>query len=190
MKLNKLSPLALCLPIALLAGCGSAPPTRVTPGGVGSLTSAGADVRDIMVAADELTQSLLASAVLDRNIGHTPVVEVSQVRNDTDDNFDTDQVSFKITTGILNSGKAQILATDATAKALRDANAFRGDEKQKQLPDYVLYAKLMLKTAVVGNTREKTYTLQFKLADATTGNNVWLEETDFAKRSKRSAVGF
>ena len=189
MKLSKLFPLTLCLSVAALAGCGS-PPKRIDPGGMSAITSMSVDVRDIKDAAGKLTESLLKSAVLDRNIGHKPVIQVGQVRNDTGDRFDTDQITFKITTGVMNNGKAQILATDAAAKDLRDVNDYRGDEKQKQLPDYILYAKLMVKTARDGSNHENTYTLQFNLADATTGNNVWQEETDFAKQGKRPTTSF
>lgn len=187
MKLNSF--IVLSLPVFVLAGCASAP-TRIEAGGANAVTTMGADVRDFKAVAGDLTQSLLNSPALGQNIGHTPVIKVGKILNDTAQNFDTDQITFKITTDILNSGKAQWISDDATTQAYQNQNLFRSDQKVKALPDYVLYAKILQQQARVGRTRENTFTMQFVLADAKSGNTVWQSEKDFAKQGTRAGVGF
>lgn len=179
-----------CSAVALLVGCGTTTPKRINAGGMSAVTTMGADVRDFKTVAGELTQSLLASPVLAQNIGHMPVIQVSKIKNDTQQQFDTDQITFKITTEILNSGKAQWVATDSVAAGLGAERAFLADAKQQQLPDYVLYAKILQTSAREGRVRENTFTMQFNLADVKTGTTVWQSEKDFAKQGTRPGVGF
>ena len=191
MKLIPFVSALACVPLAaFVSGCSSSP-KRVEAGGARALTTMGADVQDFKVISSQLVQSLLNSSALDKGPGRKPRVFVSRIINDTPENFDTDQITFKITTDLLNSGKVVISATDPAAIDVNKRKELLQDAKTKGTwPDFTLHGKILFKSARDGNKHEGTYTFQFVVADTESSANVWQAEKDFAKQGSRPGVGF
>ena len=198
MKMTRKSLLLCAVPLILASGCSTTPSVkRVEAGGATSVSTMGVDVKDFKDAAGEMVKSLLTSPALDRVAGRKAVIQVGQIINDSGQMFDTDQISFKITTDLMTSGKAQTITTygsnaaDKVGQAAVQERAFLQDQKGPgTLPDFTLAGKILRTDAREGRTREVTYTFQLLLTDLSTGVAAWQNERPIAKQTNRPAVGF
>ncbi|HXJ75489.1 MAG TPA: hypothetical protein VNM37_21720 [Candidatus Dormibacteraeota bacterium] len=192
----KTKPLLVLLSLAALVGC-SSPPKRIEPGGPTSLTTFGVDIADFKAAASYVVESLLKSDVFDRFQGRKARILVSTIKNDTSQHFDTDQITFKITTDLLNSGKAETetlggKSVDSEGRAIVAERDFANDSKspERKVADFTLAGKILQTRAREGNMREVSYTLQLYLNDPKTGSAVWQGEKIVTKQGKRASVSF
>ncbi|MDQ7067339.1 MAG: hypothetical protein Q9M40_04775 [Sulfurimonas sp.] len=72
----------------------------------------GLDYRDFAQAASEATQSMLRSPSLTKPGGGRYILAISDIKNDTMQHIDTDQLIKKIRIELLNSGKVYITTAD------------------------------------------------------------------------------
>jgi uncharacterized protein (TIGR02722 family) len=184
------------LPVLIVTGC-STPPQRIESGGPTAVTTMGVDIQDFKNAAGEMVKTLIMSGALDRQGGGKSIVAVGNIINDTDRNFDTDQISFKITTDLANSGKTMTIntygknAADKVGQAVVNEKNFLNDNKgATKLPDLTLAGKILSTHAREGHTREVTYTFQLFLTDTSTGLTVWQDERNITKQTTRASAGF
>lgn len=157
------------------------------------------NIQDWNNAADKLVSSLLASNVLDRAPELPAVMAVSRIRNNTQQQVDTDSLTKKIRIALNQTGKVVTTTTlgpdgkqeDAMAADVGAMQAFMAGEKQKTtLPYYTLSGKLLEDRVKSGNTRQVTYTFQLSLTTVKDGLAVWEGEEQITKQGQRSSVGW
>lgn len=157
------------------------------------------NIQDWNNAADKLVASLLASNVLDRAPNLPAVMAVSRIRNNTQQQVDTDSLTKKIRIALNQTGKVVTTTTlgpdgkveDAMAADVGAMNAFMSGEKQKTtLPYYTLSGKLLEDRASAGSTRQVTYTFQLSLTTVKDGLAVWEGEELITKQGQRASVGW
>lgn len=157
------------------------------------------NIQDWNNAADKLVTSLLASGVLERAPELPAVMAVSRIRNNTQQQVDTDSLTKKIRVSLNQTGKIVTTTTlgpdgkveDAMAADVGAMNAFMAGEKQKTtLPYYTLSGKLLEDRVASGKTQQTTYTFQMSLTTVKDGLAVWEDETQITKQGQRSSVGW
>jgi uncharacterized protein (TIGR02722 family) len=157
------------------------------------------NIQDWNNAADKLVAQLLASNVLDRAPELPAVMAVSRIRNNTQQQVDTDSLTKKIRIALNQTGKVVTTTTlgpdgrveDAMAADVGAMQSFMAGEKQKTtLPYYTLSGKLLEDRASVGSTKQVTYTFQLSLTTVKNGLAVWEGEEQITKQGQRSSVGW
>jgi uncharacterized protein (TIGR02722 family) len=150
------------------------------------------NIQDWNNAADKLVTSLLAPEL-------PAVMAVSRIRNNTQQQVDTDSLTKKIRVSLNQTGKIVTTTTlgpdgkveDAMAADVGAMNSFMAGEKQKTtLPYYTLSGKLLEDRVVSGKTQQTTYTFQMSLTTVKDGLAVWEDETQITKQGQRSSVGW
>jgi penicillin-binding protein activator len=187
--------------LALLAsGCASNNAAYIDPQGTNTIVSLNAiNIQDWNNAADKLVASLLESGVLERGPQPVAVMAVSRIRNNTQQQIDTDSLTKKIRVALNKTGKIVTTTTlgpdgkveDALAADTGNMQKFIAGEKQTTtLPYYTLSGKLLEDRVTSGSTKQTTYSFQLSLTTVKDGLAVWEEETQIAKQGKRSSVGW
>lgn len=184
-----------------LAGCGT-PPTSaqyIDPNGQRAIVDVGKiDFQDFNSAASDLVQSLLNSNAIQQKHAPAPaLLAISRITNDTDQQFDTDQLIGNMRTMLLHSGKVQTLTTvglgaaqDPLAQQLAARNAFQQGSQSTAMPDYTLTGKIMMIKTYAGSVNQTAYTFYLTLTDLTTQAAVWEEHKQIVKQGKESSIGF
>lgn len=193
--------LAATASVALLAtGCATHNAKYVDSQGPDTIVSLSRiNIQDWNNAADKLVASLLASGVLDKAPELPAVMAVSRIRNNTQQQVDTDSLTKKIRVALNQTGKVLTTTTlgpdgkveDAMAADAGAMQTFMAGEKQKTtLPYYTLSGKLLEDRVESGKTRQTTYTFQLSLTRVKDGLAVWEDETQITKQGQRSSVGW
>ncbi len=198
--MNKVLPLlSLSALLAFLAGCGGQARYVETTGTETIISVEQINIQDWIQAADDMTQNLLASGVLQRTEQQPPVLVVSRIVNNTSEVVDTNLLTKRIRVALNQSGQAltQTTATtqgfteDQTAREMGELEAMRDPEAAAQArPDFSLSGRLIETTAKAGKTRQATYTFQLSLTQISTGLALWEDQVDITKQGKRPAVGW
>lgn len=192
-----------CVSVAMvLTGC--ATPTRIDPRGTEAVTTVSKlDIQDATDAAGELAQSLLEAGVLGRG-GKPSTVAVDTFVDSTGEGIDRDEVLKKIRVVLTKAGVSQTMtaigsggelhgesaiASKAARERLKDAqvDAFLNDDEAPEAiyPDFALTFKILdnrVRTGLVRQTQQVTYTFQMSLTDVKSGAAVWEEETQITKK--------
>ncbi|TAG28694.1 MAG: penicillin-binding protein activator LpoB [Verrucomicrobia bacterium] len=157
------------------------------------------NIQDWNAAADKLVASLLASNVLERAPSLPAVMAVSRIRNNTQQQVDTDSLTKKIRIALNQTGKVVTTTTlgpdgkveDAMAADVGAMGAFMAGEKQTTtMPFYTLSGKLLEDRARSGGVQQATYTFQLSLTTVKDGLAVWEDETLITKQGRRNSVGW
>jgi penicillin-binding protein activator len=157
------------------------------------------NVQDWNTAAEKLVSSLLASGVLERAPELPAIMAISRIRNNTQQQVDTDSLTKKIRIALNQTGKVVTTTTmgpdgkveDAMAADAGAMGAFMAGQKQvTKLPYYTLSGKLLEDRAKAGTTRQVTYTFQLSLTTVKDGLALWEGEEQITKQGKRSSVGW
>ena len=198
--MNKVLPLlSLSALLTFLAGCGGQARYVETTGTETIISVEQINIQDWIQAADDMTQNLLASGVLQRTEQQPPVLVVSRIVNNTSEVVDTNLLTKRIRVALNQSGQAltQTTATtqgfteDQTAREMGELEAMRDPEAAAQArPDFSLSGRLIETTAKAGKTRQATYTFQLSLTQISTGLALWEDQVDITKQGKRPAVGW
>ena len=164
---------------------------------------AGLDYRDFNQAAAEATQSMLRSPAITKPGGGRYVLAISDVKNDTMQHIDTDQLIKKIRIELLNSGKVFVTTTmggaedkmNKEARELRDNDEFKqsGTIKKGTLaaPDLSLSGKILQRNVNMGNGKQQIeYYFMLTLTDLVNGFATWEGETVIGKRGSDKAVAW
>ncbi|HTB63582.1 MAG TPA: hypothetical protein VK737_08335 [Opitutales bacterium] len=161
----------------LLAGCGSPPGNSqyIDPNGQRMIVDTGRiNFQDFNTTASDLVQAMLnANAIKDKHPGSPTLVLVSTITNETDQQFDTDQLTANIRSSLLQTGRIQIIASAASGA----------------VPDYILAGKIMMDKTYAGNINQSAYSFDIALTDATTSAIVWENNHQVVKQGKGSSVG-
>lgn len=199
--MNKLAIATTTAALALaFTGCATNDAKYVDSQGTGTIVSLNQiNIQDWNNAADKLVASLLESNVLERAPSLPAVMAVSRIRNNTQQQVDTDSLTKKIRVALNKTGKVVTTTTlgpdgkaeDAMAADVGAMGAFMAGEKQKTtLPYYTLSGKLLEDRAKSGKTQQTTYTFQLSLTTVKDGLAVWEDETLITKQGQKSSVGW
>jgi hypothetical protein len=194
-----LSLLACSTLLAFLAGCGGQARYVETTGTETIISVEEINIQDWIQAADDMTQNLLASGVLQRTEQQPPVLVVSRIVNNTSEVVDTNLLTKRIRVALNQSGQALTKTTatsqgfteDQTAREMGELEAMRDPAAAAQArPDFSLSGRLIETTARAGKTRQATYTFQLSLTQISTGLALWEDQVDITKQGKKPAVGW
>ena len=196
--MKRMIPMALCL---ALCACGG---TRVVDLNDKDEVNAMQHVmeleyRDWTNTAEKMTNSMINSGALKSET--KPVITMGNIVNDTTQRFDTDVLTKKIRTTLLNSGKAQIATNfsgaDTNSEKMR-AQRDNAEYDQKTIaqkgtlvaPNMSLSGKMLQRNLKLESgwfssvdTRVEYY-LQLTLTDLKTGLSVWEDEQPIIKEGK------
>jgi uncharacterized protein (TIGR02722 family) len=157
------------------------------------------NIQDWNNAAEKLVAQLLASGALERAPELPAIMAISRIRNNTQQQVDTDSLTKKIRIALNQTGKVVTTTTmgpdgkveDAMAADAGAMSAFMAGQKQvTKLPYYTLSGKLLEDRAKAQGVRQVTYTFQLSLTTVKDGLAVWEGEEQITKQGKQSSVGW
>ena len=154
------------------------------------------EYRDWTNTAEKMTQSMLKSGAF--RAVKNPVIAIGNIKNDTQQRFDTDILTKKIRTTLLKSGTAQIATNfsgeDLTSEKMRSmrTNAEYDQETiaktgtliapNMSLSGKMLQRNLKLESGWFSSVDTRVeYYLQLTLTDLKTGLSVWEDEQPIIK---------
>lgn len=177
---------------AAFSGC-STPAHYVDPDGRDTVVSLNAaDIQDFSTAAEALVAQMLTCDAFAGAGAKKPRVALSLVKNDTTQNFNVSLLTDKVQQKILESGKATVsmsFSSDRGNDIVRSDMEKLG-ETQTIFPDLTLLGKIAEVSARAGSTKQVSYVFSLRLADAKTGDVVWMSEKTLTKQGEKNAVGW
>ena len=180
----------VALAAAAFSGC-STPAHYIDPEGRETVVSLNAaDIQDFSQAADALVAQMLMNDVFAP--GKKPRLALSRVKNDTTQNFDVSLLTDKVQQRILESGLANVsmsLSAESETDVVRQKMAGMG-AAETILPDLTLLGKIAEVRARADSTRQISYVFSLRLADARTGDVLWMGEKTLTKQGEKNAVGW
>lgn len=168
--------LALVTGSCLMTGCattGSDGPIVINNGDSGKIIDKVLDTEDFRVKGEEMVQSLIDSAVLDKAAQRPAVIAIGRITSNVGVHVDPDLLMKKISTALLKSGKA---VKDTSGGVLNTV-------------DFTFSGKIIDTYVTSGNRKQHTYTFQLSLTD-NKALAVWEEEKEVTKQTKRPGLGF
>lgn len=172
------------------AGC-STPAHYIDPDGKETVVSLNAaDIQDFTSAADSLVAQMLIGGAFSGE--KKPRIALSRVKNDTTQNFNVALLTDKVQQKILESGKATVsmsMSVESGNDVVRK-NMEELGETQTVLPDFTLLGKIAEVAARAGSTKQVSYVFSLRLADARTGDIIWMGEKTLTKQGEKNAVGW
>ena len=178
------------LALALLGGCAT-PAHYIDPDGRDTVVSLNAiDIQDFTAAADALVGQMLNRAAFAGE--KRPRIALSLIKNDTTQNFDVSLLTDKVQQRILESGSATVsmsMSIDRHRDAVRREMEKMG-ATETILPDLTLIGKIAEVKARADSTKQVSYVFSLQLADAKTGDLIWMGEKTVTKQGEVNAVGW
>lgn len=165
----------------------------------------GLDYRDFQRASAKLVDSMLETPALTKQGGGQYVMAVSSIKNDSLQRIDTDQLTKKIRSSLLKSGKV-IVTTAVSANGAEDqmnfdARKLRGNDEfdqstvQKkgtlQAPDLSLSGRILQKNITLDDGRQQAeYYFQMTITNLKSGLAIWEDEEFIGKRGDARAASW
>ena len=158
------------------------------------------EYRDWTKTAEAMTKSMLASGAFSRV--KNPVIAIGEIKNDTMQRFDTDILTKKIRTTLINSGRAQVTTSFENGQGAEDATTYnvrntRGNDEydastivgkgtlvapNMSLSGKMLQRNLKLQSGWFSSVDTRVeYYLQLTLSDVKTGLARWEDEQPIVK---------
>lgn len=194
MKIRGFTFITLVSAVLLLAGCASTPQvTRVSSDTQIDLSGYWND-NDVRIVCETLINSCLASprvAQFEKTKGKLPVMIVGAFKNDSDEHIDTSIITGKMETVILNSGKADFVASSGDRSQIRDERLDQqsqsSEESAKALgnetgADFMMIGSVKTIVDKAGNTAVRTYFVTAELVDVETNKKIWRGENSEIKK--------
>jgi uncharacterized protein (TIGR02722 family) len=190
--------MTICIAACLtLAGCGGPVVTYGDPGAVETLTIDFGST-DLQMIAEKMVNSLLVSGVLAE--GQRPVMYVAEFKNRTDEHIDTKNITDKIRTALLRSGKVRFSAAMETNSELVNqleyqtrAGMVRPDTAkqfgQQIGADYFLFGEITSIRKRAGRVEDVYFKFTMNLVDIESALIEWADEQEIRKGEKRRSVG-
>ena len=192
----------ITISILLLSGCADKV-TKIDMHNDRGDQVAGLDYRDFNQAATEAVQSMLRSPAITKPGGGRYILAISDIKNDTMQHIDTDQLIKKIRIELLNSGKVYVTTAvgsaedkmNKKARELRNNDEFKQSSTLKkgtlQVPDLSLSGKILQKNINMGNSKQQIeYYFMLTLTNLENGFATWEGETVIGKRGSDKAVAW
>ncbi|MDR2210086.1 MAG: penicillin-binding protein activator LpoB [Spirochaetaceae bacterium] len=150
---------------------------------------------DLRLASDALIKACLATPRLSQfnpTRGRLPVIIVGNFKNASDEHIDTSILSQRLEASILNSGKADFVASGELRQQIRGERAdqqqgYTSDETMAQLgkevgADFILTGSVKTIVDRYGKTATRSYFITAELTDITTSLRVWIGEYNEIKK--------
>jgi uncharacterized protein (TIGR02722 family) len=178
--------------LLVLAVCFSACGSKVQYGDPTAVETLTVDFgsTDLQMIAEKMVRSLLSSTIIQE--GHRPVLQVTSVKNMTNEHVDTKAITDKIRTTLLNSGKVQFTAVENREDILEELEYQRDsgyvDQETRKAVGKQVGADFLLSGDItsIGKERGGTQDIYFKitlnLIDVETGLIAWADEKEIRKR--------
>jgi len=194
---------ATTISLLLLSGCAKV--QKIDPNHDTGEQVMGLDYRDFNEAASKAVQSMLKSPALDNKENKRYVLAISDVKNDTMQHIDTDQLIKKIRIELLNSGKVFVTTAvgsngnvdsmNAQTRELSKNKNFKQSSVAKKgtliAPDMSLSGKILQKNVGMNDDKQQVeYYFMLTLTDIKTGFAVWEGETFIGKRGSSKSVAW
>lgn len=196
----------------LLTGCTQQPQIVGNNGAQAAMTM-GIDRADFERASSETINSMLNARALNKqltkfemnNNGKTPILMISDIKNNTTQRIDVDMLIKKIRIALLNDGRfvttTAVRMGGAEDSATRDVRELANDDlfnkktvKKKGTvlaPDYSLGGKIIQRNAKTGSGDQLAeYYFQLTLTDLNYGVAIWEGETVISKMGSNDTVSW
>ncbi|AQQ08512.1 putative lipoprotein [Sedimentisphaera cyanobacteriorum] len=201
---------AICLTavfsFVLLAGC-AAPTRNIDVRNDEGKAVMALDYRDFDQAASKMVQDMVQKGVLTKPDGSRYVVATGDIKNDTTQYFDTDQLMAKIESEMLNTGKVVFTSAvsgrkeGATDKMIEETRKLRESDEFDQsttidkgrliAPELSISGKIIQRNISYDqNTQQVEYYFQLSLSDLTSGMRYWQNEVVLGKRGSNKSVSW
>lgn len=148
------------------------------------------DIQDFSIAAKSLVTQMIERDVFTGE--KKPRLMLSRVKNDTTQNFDVSLLTDKVQQLILESGKATVsmsISAESQNDVVRREMAKMG-KTQTLTPDFTLLGKIAEVKTRADSTKQISYVFSLRLADAETGDIVWMGEKTLTKQGEVNAIGW
>lgn len=208
-KYGSLCGVAVVVGTLLMAvGCSSTSAHRIDPTGTDTVvTQNSIDIQDWADASQKMTDSLLASGVLQQTTDSStkPVVlAVSRIKNNTTEVIDTSLLTQTLMDNLRTASKGRVLPTmtiglggaaqDPLAKGELQRKEFLADGEKgaaKELrPRFTLSGSIIEKRARAGSTRQTSYIFQLNLTDTDNGTAPWGDQQTITKQGQKAGLGW
>jgi uncharacterized protein (TIGR02722 family) len=200
MKKHLIFALPLCA--LLITGCATTSVARVSSGTQTDLSGYWNDT-DVRIACESITKECLASpklAAFEKKNSRLPVVIVGSFRNESDEHIDTSIISKKLETALINSGKAEFVASKDERTDIRserqDQQAWASEETAKEIAaetgaDFMLIGSVKTIVDRAGGTSTRAYYIDYELIDILSNKKIFVgENSEIKKVIKRSSSSF
>lgn len=180
--------------VVLIAACSSTPEvTRVDSDTQIDLSGYWNDT-DVRIVCESLIAESLSSARVarfERDKGRLPVIIVGSFRNQSDEHIDTSILQKRMETAILNSGKADFVASSNERLELRDERteqqSWSSEETAKALAnetgaDFMLIGSVKTIVDRAGKMATRTYFVYAELIDIESNRKLWIGENSEIKK--------
>lgn len=190
--------LCICAVFMLLVSCASTGVTRVDSATQIDLTGEWNDT-DVNIVCTSLLDECLASPRLDRFEilnGRLPLIVVGSFKNQSDEHIDTSIITAKMQNAIINSGRADFMATNAqrqeTREEIMNQLAWSNADQAKTIAnedaaDFMLQGSVKTIVQKSGKTSVRTYFVYAELIDIESGRIIWTGENDEIKKVVKEA---
>jgi hypothetical protein len=188
--------------VMILAGCASSPTTvsRVDASTQTDLSGYWNDT-DLRTVSTSLIEDCLSSARVakfEKDKGKLPVVIVGTFRNDSDEHIDTSIITKKLEGAIINSGKAEFVASKSERAEIRDERNqqqnWASEDTAKAIAnetgaDFILQGAVKTMVDQAGGVSTRTYFVTAELIEIESNKKVWMgDNSEIKKIIKRSAT--
>lgn len=182
-----------------LAGCSSAPDVKRVDASTQTDLSGYWNDTDVRIVCESLIGECLDSprvAQFEAKNGRPPVVIVGSFKNDSDEHIDTSIITKKMETAIINSGKAEFVASKNERGELRterdEQQSFASEATAKSLAnetgaDFMMIGSVKTIVDKAGKVATRTYFVYGELIEIETNKKLWIGENSEIKKVIKTA---
>lgn len=149
---------------------------------------------DLNLIVEKMVTSLLKTPILDGK--NRPVIMLSKVKNKTSEHIDTKNITDKIKTTLLKSGRVRITSYNEIGKDLQEeldyqASKYIKKETAKKIgnqiaADYKIYGEITSIEKNDGRNVDLYYKMTLNLANIETGLTEWADEKEIRKAGSKA----
>lgn len=149
---------------------------------------------DLNLIVEKMVSSLLRTPILDGK--NRPVIMLSRVKNKTSEHIDTKNITDKIKTTLLKSGRVRVTSYNEIGQELKDELDYQSSkyikkETAKQVgnqiaADYKIYGEITSIEKNDGSNVDLYYKMTLNLANIETGLTEWADEKEIRKAGSKS----
>lgn len=191
---NRILAFAAIAALLLAASCASTPEvTRVSADTQTDLSGYWNDT-DLRIVSESIIRECMGSprvSQFQKTKGRLPVVIVGTFRNDSDEHIDTTIITKKMETALINSGKADFVASKGERAEIREERqeqqSWASEETAKALAketgaDYMLIGSVKTIVDRAGKMSTRTYFVYAELIELESNRKVWIGENSEIKK--------
>lgn len=187
-------PLMLVLLAVFLVSCSSTPKVSRVDSETQTDLSGYWNDSDLRIVCTTLINDCLDAprvASFERQNSRLPVIIVGAFKNDSDEHIDTSLITRRMETAILNSGRADFVASSDERSGIRDERQeqqlWADEDSAKALAnetgaDFMLMGSVKTIVDRAGNTATRTYYVYADLIDIETNRKIWVGENNEIKK--------